>query len=192
MSGSEIKDVGASGTFRLYAHDNPIKLGKLASLRVPAGNGKYVYWIEYRTAYSSDHVDTRHSAGMRLENYFSGGKTALLDLTPGSRSPDYDFNDAHLDVGKEFKDPFGNFTLKTLGVNEGVWDENGWVDVQVTWTGNVAIRVPARGFVAGGIAGLPTLLADGNGRLLPAPMAGAGIYFLPASASSAPPRILLK
>jgi hypothetical protein len=111
-------------------------------------------------------------------------------MTPGSRVPEYDFNDADLDVGKEFKDPFGNFTLKTLAVNEGRWDQNGWVDVQVTWTGGHSIvpvlsASPRRPPSFSGGA-LPVFAVDAGGRrIVPGSRAAWGVLF-PAAAPDSP------
>jgi hypothetical protein len=190
ISASESKDVGASGVFRLYAHDNPTKLGKLMALRLPSGNGAWSYWIEYRTSYSSTYVNTRRSAGVRMEDYFSGGKSAVVDMTPGSRVPEYDFNDADLDIGKDFRDPNGNFSLKTLAVNEGMWNQEGWVDVQVTWLkGGSSEKLPsAARHVLPGMGGAATALAvDASGRLIDISGARAHAAYFPWEAPGPSP-----
>jgi hypothetical protein len=41
--------------------------------------------------------------------------------------------------GKEVHDKYGTAVIKTVAINSGVWDENGWVDVQVTIPGTVPV-----------------------------------------------------
>lgn len=177
----EIRDVAGGGAHRIHAHDNPGAGGAVLALRAPCGDGRRSYWIEYRTAYSSTYVNTRRTAGLRMQDYFSSGRTALLDMTPESRVPEYDFNDAGLEVGREFRDPHGMFSVKVLGVNEGVWDKDGWVDVQVTWLKGVSVSLRPRGPEPGRPPGPgradASPLADAAGRLLSGPRARRAAFF---------------
>jgi hypothetical protein len=132
LDASEIKEVKASGIYRLYAQDNGVHKDRLLGIRVPSGDPDYAYWFEYRTVSSS----ARNGATAM----FQGFKTAtnldswFLDTTPGSRTTN-DENDGVLTSGKSFQDKYGNTTFTVLGVNSGTWNENGWVDVEVVYDG---------------------------------------------------------
>jgi hypothetical protein len=45
----EIKHVVSNGTYRLYTHDQDKRSGEIIGLTLTSGNGKYTYWIEFRT-----------------------------------------------------------------------------------------------------------------------------------------------
>ena len=129
---NEVREVKASGTYRLYAEDNAVHKGRLIGLRVPSGDPNYAYWFEYRGASTSSRTG---AASM-----FQGFKTAtnldswFLDTTPGSRTSN-DELDGVLASGKSFKDKYGTTTFTVLGINTGTYDENGWVDLQVVYNG---------------------------------------------------------
>jgi len=70
----------------------------------------------------------------------------FLDTTPGSK-PDttlglrfnFDLLDGVLDVGKSFQDKYGKTSFKTLAINSGTWNQDGWVDVQIDFSGTVPV-----------------------------------------------------
>jgi hypothetical protein len=88
---------------------------------------------------------------------FQGFKSAtnldswFLDTTPGSKTSN-DESDGVLAPGKEFKDKYGTATFKTLAINSGVWNEEGWVDIQVTIPGTVSIQPLVRNHLLHGNA----------------------------------------
>ncbi|MDB5104636.1 MAG: collagenase [Fibrobacteres bacterium] len=130
---AEIKEVKASGTYRVYAQDNAVHKGRTIGLRIPSGNASYGYWFEYRTVSTS----ARNGATVM----FQGFRTATnldswyLDTTPGSKTSG-DESDGVLAVGKSFQDKYGQTSFKTLAINTGTFTEEGWVDIQVTIPGS--------------------------------------------------------
>jgi hypothetical protein len=134
----EIQEVKASGTYRVYAQDNAAHKGRVIGLRVPSGNPNYAYWFEYRTISAS----ARNGAAVM----FQGFRTATnldswyLDTTPGSRTSS-DEADGVLAVGRQFQDKYGEATFKTLAINAGTWNENGYVDLQITVPGTVPVTL---------------------------------------------------
>ncbi|MDQ3001585.1 MAG: hypothetical protein M3Y08_10025 [Fibrobacterota bacterium] len=129
----EIKEVKSSGTYRIFAHDNAAHKGRTIGIRVPSGNPNYAYWFEYRT------ISTSARNGVAV--MFQGFRTATnldswyLDTTPGSRTSS-DESDGVLVVGKQFQDKYGENTFKTLAINTGTWNEDGWVDLQINIPGS--------------------------------------------------------
>jgi hypothetical protein len=134
----EIQEVKASGTYRVYAQDNAAHKGRVIGLRVPSGNANYAYWFEYRTISTT----ARNGAAVM----FQGFRTATnldswyLDTTPGSRTSS-DEADGVLAVGKQFQDKYGEATFKTLAINSGTWNENGYVDLQITIPGTQPVTL---------------------------------------------------
>lgn len=141
----EIKEVKQSGTYRIYAQDNPVHKGRLIGLRVPSGNVNYGYWFEYRT------ISTTARNGATV--MFQGFRTATnldswyLDTTPGSRTSS-DETDGVLAVGKSFKDKYGETTFKALAINSGTWTEEGYVDLEVTIPGTVPTALARNGGIS--------------------------------------------
>jgi hypothetical protein len=134
----EIKEVKASGTYRIYAQDNPAHKARTIGLKVISGNINYAYWFEYRT------VSTTARTGANV--MFQGFRTNTnldswyLDTTPGSKTSG-DESDGVLGVGKSFQDKYGEITFKTLAINTGVWNEEGWVDLQITIPGTTPVAL---------------------------------------------------
>ncbi len=132
----EIKEVKTSGVYRIYAQDNAVHKGRLIGIRLPSANPNFGYWFEYRTL--------SPSARLGASVLFQGFKSATnldswyLDTTPNSKTSN-DENDGVLVSGKEFKDKYGEVTFKTLAINTNVWNEEGWVDLQVTIPSSTAI-----------------------------------------------------
>ncbi len=125
-----------SGVYRLYAHDSPTRSGKTLALIIPSG--KVIYWVEYRTKLNTRWYNGRKGVSVRLTGYKeqrrTPGQPALLDMQPNSKTGNeaqFDFDDSHLEIGKTYKDKFGGFSMKPIGQNENVWDQNGWIDVEL-------------------------------------------------------------
>ncbi len=140
----EIKQLTHTGTYKLYPHDQSVRAHNPITMTVPSGNNKYLYWLEYRP----ESQETREGVLFHLAGYLNNSSSHprydsrfwdtvsyLLDMTPNSvPNPQWwgdDMKDAALTVGNTFEDPFGGFTIKVLGVNDDVWDENGWVELEV-------------------------------------------------------------
>lgn len=125
----EIKEVTASGVYRIYAQDNAAHKSRLIGIRVPSGNSSYAYWFEYRTISTS----ARLGASVMFQGFKSTTNLDdwFLDTTPGSR-PSSDENDGVLASGRQFQDKYGAQTFKALAINANTWTQDGWVDVQVT------------------------------------------------------------
>jgi hypothetical protein len=135
MDSAELKEVKASGVYRIYAQDNAVHKDRLIGIRVPSANPNYAYWFEYRGASTS----SRTGASVM----FQGFKTAtnldswFLDATPASRTSN-DETDGVLISGKSFQDKYATAspsTFTVLAINTGTYNENGWVDVQVSYNG---------------------------------------------------------
>jgi hypothetical protein len=157
----EIKEITSSGTYRIYAQDNAVHKGRVIGLRVPSGNPNYGYWFEYRTVSAS----ARNGAAVMFQGFRTNANldSWYLDTTPGSRASG-DESDGVLGVGKEFKDKYGEALFKTVAINSGTWNEEGWVDVQVTIPGTtVALRAPGAPIALSARQGMPAF--DFLGRL---------------------------
>jgi hypothetical protein len=128
----EVREVKNSGTYRVYAQDNGAHKGRTIGLRVASGNINYGYWFEYRTVSTS----ARNGATVMFQGFRTSTNldSWYLDTTPGSRTSG-DESDGVLGVGKSFQDKYGETTFKTLAINTGTWNEEGWVDVQVNIPG---------------------------------------------------------
>ncbi|HKP95925.1 MAG TPA: hypothetical protein VJ385_09225 [Fibrobacteria bacterium] len=136
----EIKEIKNSGIYRIYAQDNAVHKGRIIGLRVPSGNANYGYWFEYRTLSTA----ARNGAAVMFQGFRTSTNldSWYLDTTPGSRSSG-DESDGVLAIGRQFKDKYGETTFKTLAVNTGTWNEEGWVDVQITIPGS-AVSLASR------------------------------------------------
>ena len=134
LDANEALEVTSTGVYRLYAQDNATHKGRLLGLRVPSADTRYAYWFEYR----STNTSARLGSVVMFEGFQATTNRGIhiLDMTPGSRTSG-DAQDGILAVGKEFKDKFGSTTFKTLAINNNVWSEEGWVDIEVTIPGTV-------------------------------------------------------
>jgi hypothetical protein len=128
--------------------------GRTIALRVPSDNPKYNYWLEYRTG-TLGTLDTAARLGTTV--MFQGFRTQqsdpkdawFLDTSPGS-NPDttkglrfnFDLIDGVLAVGKSLQDKYGKTSFKTLAINNGTWNQDGWVDVQIDLSGTVSLNRP--------------------------------------------------
>ena len=145
-AGVEVREITNSGVYRIFAHENSVHKGRLLGIRVPISKtSPYAYWIEYRTV----NTEARTGALIHFEKYYTeavGGYDFdglhLLDMTPGTRADDVyhsDFKDAALVPGKTFKDKLAGLSFRTIAINTGVWNENGYVDVEITIPGTIPI-----------------------------------------------------
>ncbi len=137
----EIKEVKSSGVYRIYAQDNSLHKSRLIGMRVPSGNPSYAYWFEYRTVSTS----ARLGASVMFQGFKSTTNLDdwFLDTTPGSR-PSSDENDGVLSAGRQFQDKYGEQTFKALAINANTWNQDGWVDIQVTLPAAAPIMPLAR------------------------------------------------
>jgi hypothetical protein len=138
---AEVIEAKTPGTYRIYAHDNDGHKGRLAALRVPSGNASYAYWFEYRSGVTA----TRQGALMAFTGFLNK-KTEdwFLDTTPGSRRTS-DETDGILSIGKDLQDKYGTTSFHIVAVNTGIWDKEGYVDVEVIMPGALSILVASRG-----------------------------------------------
>lgn len=135
---NEVKEIKASGTYRIYAQDNAVHKNRLIGVRVPSGNANYGYWFEYRTISTA----ARNGAAVMFQGFRTPTNldSWYLDTTPGSRASG-DESDGVLAVGKQFQDKYGDATFKTLAINTGVWNEDGYVDLQITIPGTTPLTL---------------------------------------------------
>ena len=133
----ELKEIKTSGVYRVYASDNALHRGRLIGIRVPTGNPAYAYWFEYRSV----NTGARNGATLFFQGFTSTTNmdTWFMDTTPGSRTSG-DESDGVLAVGKEFTDKYGTATFKTVGLNSGVWDQEGWVELNINIVGTILIK----------------------------------------------------
>jgi hypothetical protein len=168
LSAAEIKEIKTTGVYRIYAHDHPAHKDRLVGIRVPTNNGKNGYWVEYR----STNAKARTGASILFDYYrpdFDG--LHLLDMTPGTLADNAyhdDVSDGMLVPGKAYKDKLASLNFRTVAINSGVWDQNAYVDVEVTVPGSSSILAFSRDPASAGFrrwAGRDALI-DLNGRIL--------------------------
>ncbi|HEY0715766.1 MAG TPA: hypothetical protein VGF45_23990, partial [Polyangia bacterium] len=138
LNAQEISEVTRSGVYRVYAHDNVRKPGRLVGLRIPSKNPKYAYWFEYRTKFAV----SRTGALVLFEGFRSppDGSLHLLDMKPTSGTTQVDeFNDAALVPGQSLADKYGDARFKVVAVSAGVPNEDAWVDIEVSIPGTTAV-----------------------------------------------------
>jgi hypothetical protein len=93
----EFTNVGASGTFRIGAVDDPAETGQRA-LKIVKDTSRS-YWVEFRRAYTTNRWAM--NGAMLNWGYNTNTGSHLLDTTPGSANSQ---NDAPLLVGRTFSD----------------------------------------------------------------------------------------
>jgi hypothetical protein len=142
MDTNEVREIRNSGIYRLYAQDNAVHSGRLLSVRIPIPGTSYAYWIEYRTT----NTNARNGAVLMFEGFLSSARGIhFLDMTPGSRTSD-DERDGILAVGQTLTDPYANISIRNVAINTGVWDQNGWVELDVVIPGaNPIVFKPLKG-----------------------------------------------
>lgn len=151
---SDVPVINSSGTYRIYAYDHGTPSGHGApgniGIRLKSGNGDYTYWIEYHTTArgeigSSQPLRTpllRNGVVINIQGYlenesqasFWNHRSAMIDSTPNSRSSNWaleDFNDAPLQIGKSFTDPWGGFRITPMAKGGTENTANAWIEVKV-------------------------------------------------------------
>lgn len=162
IDSSEIRVVNQSGTFRIFAHDQPGNAGKLMAIRLPTAGGFMSYYVEHRSQVTQAESTAPRGAEVRIWGYLPGppapqwSRTGILDMHPKSiagtaRGGNADFHDAALLTDETYPDRFGTFTLKTVAVGSHSTPADSWVDVQVAW-GAVGIRISRGVSRNGGVA----------------------------------------
>lgn len=107
---SAVRNVTASGTYRLFPHDDPGATG-IRALRV-IKNAATNYWVEYRAKYAGNKW-LANGVGLRWAR--SGNQSSLLlDVTPGSPEGK---DDAALLVGRTFSDAAAGVHITPVAVN---------------------------------------------------------------------------
>jgi hypothetical protein len=127
---ANVEMAGASGTFRIYAHDRGGSIdpaGKYA-LRMPRDDER-TYWFEFRQHGGwSDNPWLQNGLGVRWDAWgSSNGGTQLLDATPGSAGGK---DDSVIVLGRTYSDPVAGIHVTPLRKN-GTTPESIDVDVQV-------------------------------------------------------------
>lgn len=181
---ANITTTSASGTYRVYAFDQPtLEAGKNYALRVVRDPAR-TYWFSYRQGITNtEAIWSANGLEVRLGGELipaTAGHTVLLDMTPGSRgvpssvgvtnNPYATMYDAPLAIGRTYSDAEAN--LHVTPVKKGGTAPES-LDVVVNFgpfPGNVAPTAsisPATVTVAAGVAqALSVSAADANGDAL--------------------------
>ncbi|MGC4071352.1 MAG: PKD domain-containing protein [Nibricoccus sp.] len=113
---SSTADVTNSGTYRLYAYDQPALTGSGSHLlKIPRGDGR-VYWAELRQQWSAN-TSTDNGVQLRWapwEN--SAGGSQLIDTQPGSETDPA--ADSALVLGRTWSDPVANLHITPVAKTE--------------------------------------------------------------------------
>jgi hypothetical protein len=128
---SDLHEVTASGSYRIFAHDTTDSAGEVRAIRIQR-DSTFDYWLELRQLFGSRWV--MDGAGLRRARPVNDAVgTQLLDATPGS--PD-DRLDSPLVIGRTFSDPEAGIHITPVGkggtepesldvvVNLGAFDAN--------------------------------------------------------------------
>ncbi len=113
-----LQTVSTSGSFNIAPYST--SAGTMA-LRVDRGATSQDLWIEFRRRlgqYATSKGDASTHALIHLNSY--GGKTRLLDFTPGTSS----FGDGGLAVGQSWTDPYTNLTIETVSASDSALNVN--------------------------------------------------------------------
>lgn len=102
-------DVTASGTYRLYAYDQPfLAASGTHLLKIPRGDGR-TYWAEFRQQWPSN-ASTHNGIQLRWAPWDrSEGGSQLLDTQPGEKSDPT--ADSALVIGRTWSDPAANLHI---------------------------------------------------------------------------------
>lgn len=139
-----VPTISESGTYKIYAFDKGSNSSGKIGLRLKSGNGKYTYWLEYRTS-NDGYPNTKNGVLINIEGYINNERdprmwktvSHLLDMTPASKTPgpgDWwgdDQTDSELVIGKSYTDIWGGFKIKPVkkGGTEGTADA--WIEVEI-------------------------------------------------------------
>lgn len=181
---ANIATPAVSGTYRIHAFDQPtLEAGKDYALRIVRDPSR-VYWFSYRQSITNtESIWSANGLEVRIGGESvpaTGGHTALLDMTPGSRglasapgltnSPYATLYDAPLAIGRTYSDQEAN--LHVTPVKKGGTTPES-LDVVLNYgpfPGNVAPAVsiaPATVTITAGVAQTFTATAsDANGDAL--------------------------
>lgn len=163
LRSDEVTNVTASGTYRIFSHDNPTSTG-LRALRI-ARNSTTNYWVEFRQKFTSNPW-LMNGAGIRWAGN-GNERSHLLDTTPGSPNGK---TDAALVVGRTFMDSDAGIYITTLRMG-GTSPES--LDVAVNFgpfVGNanpvVTLNAASTTTSAGSTLGFTADASDANGDSL--------------------------
>jgi hypothetical protein len=164
LTSNEVAKVTASGTYRIYAHDQTNATAGVRGLWV-AKNSSTNYWIEFRQKFTSNKW-LMNGASLRWAQ--SGNqRSQLLDTTPGSADAK---NDSAIVIGRTFADTSSGIYITPIGKG-GTTPESLDVVVNVgTFPGNVAPTVAVSASVTSAAAGatltFSATTSDANGDSL--------------------------
>ena len=142
---NEVPLVNSSGVYRIYAFDHGTRAGTNApgniGIRLKSGNGKYTYWLEYRTTHSR-YVNTKNGVLLNLQGYMEDEKNSsfwkhtshLLDMTPGSKTPGWwgdDQTDSELVIGKSYTDHWNAFRITVVAKGGNEDTATAWIEVKI-------------------------------------------------------------
>ncbi|WP_152554021.1 hypothetical protein [Endozoicomonas elysicola] len=141
---TDVPMASTSGRYRIYAFDHADKSNGPIGLRLQSGNGKYTYWLEYRTTepYSEN---AKQGVLINLEGYaehetepeYWRTTSYLLDMTPESGKPsspywkENDYADSALTIGEIYTDKWGGFRIRPNRVGGTEDTANAWIEVEV-------------------------------------------------------------
>ncbi|HEY6225978.1 MAG TPA: immunoglobulin domain-containing protein, partial [Verrucomicrobiae bacterium] len=132
LSPANVTVVNASGTYRIYAHDENSRLaGRSYALNIPvgisAGDETEDYWIDFRQLLTSLYPATANGAILQWGND-SGTKSAsrLLDMNFATSTK----TDSPLTVGQTFNDPDRGLQITPLAKTGN--GPGAYLDIQIT------------------------------------------------------------
>jgi hypothetical protein len=107
---SDLHDVTASGSYRIFAHDTIDSAGEVRAIRIQR-DSTFDYWLELRQLFGSRWL--LDGAGLRRARPVNDAVgTQLLDATPGSPE---DTLDSGLVIGRTFSDPEAGIHVTPVG-----------------------------------------------------------------------------
>jgi hypothetical protein len=128
---SDLHEVTASGSYRIFAHDTTDSAGEVRAIRIQR-DSTFDYWLEFRQLFGGRWA--MDGAGLRRARPVNDAVgTQLLDATPGSPE---DTLDSPLVIGRTFSDPEAGIHVTPVGkgstepesldvvVNLGAFDGN--------------------------------------------------------------------
>lgn len=139
LAGSKIVQPTADGTWRVSRFDAPTATNNSTlALKIPLGDGRY-YWISHRKLYPAAPYNLANAAYVVGEGFYPN-RPNLIDMTPGSQSPEEnDRNDAGLPVGSTYHDAANGVHFTTMA--SGGSAPNEWIDVKVDYDPRLEIVV---------------------------------------------------
>ena len=137
LSGSKIVQPAADGTWRVFRFDYPTATNNATlALKIPLGGGRF-YWVGHRKLYPAAPYNLATAAYVVGDGFYTG-RPNLIDMTPGSQSPEeFDRNDAGLPVGSTYHDAANGVHLTTMA--SGGTAPNEWIEVKVDFDPRIEI-----------------------------------------------------